>query len=328
MAMPNRTFNSPDYRYGFNGKEKDESGEFGNLTSYDFGARIYNPGIGRFLSSDFFSGKYPSSSPYSFAGNNPIIAIDVGGDSIWITPGQIERGKTGVLQVVNTLNVTISVLDVSRRGLSQTEINTIASSIQGELNQELNLRRSVDFANPEDPTKTERGIEKFVANVQVGVVNSMADVSDRDHLLVLVDDVTHDEGYLDGSYTEGVAKRPGKIAYVQTYPNVFWKYSVAEIIKISIHELGHSLGLKHTWEDGLPETGDRNSTNHMSYGEKRTELTNSQVLKIINSRADSNRGKNYEKVDSDKSGKWKSTSSKPYKGEVKKGDKIPKPIKD
>jgi RHS repeat-associated protein len=42
----------PKFRYGFNGKEADRSGEMGSLTHYDYGFRIYNPGIGKFLSMD------------------------------------------------------------------------------------------------------------------------------------------------------------------------------------------------------------------------------------------------------------------------------------
>lgn len=38
--------NFDSYRYGFNGKEKDDKGEFGSTTHYDYGFRIYNPGIG------------------------------------------------------------------------------------------------------------------------------------------------------------------------------------------------------------------------------------------------------------------------------------------
>ncbi len=79
MSMPNRTFNSPDYRYGFNGKEKDESGEFGNLTHYDYGFRIYNPGIGKFLSVDPLSPDYPELTPYQFASNTPIAGVDLDG---------------------------------------------------------------------------------------------------------------------------------------------------------------------------------------------------------------------------------------------------------
>jgi hypothetical protein len=66
----------------------------------------------------------------------------------------------------------------------------------------------------------------------------------------------------------------------------------------------------------------------MSYGNKRTEFTPSQVLEIIQNRAESNEGKNFEEVDKDNSTSWKSTNEKPYKGSVKKGDKIPKTIKN
>ncbi|MEM9836791.1 MAG: hypothetical protein AAF828_09835, partial [Bacteroidota bacterium] len=44
--------NGPKYRYGFNGKEADRNGEWGGLTHYDYGFRIYNPTVARFLSVD------------------------------------------------------------------------------------------------------------------------------------------------------------------------------------------------------------------------------------------------------------------------------------
>jgi RHS repeat-associated protein len=66
------------YRYGYNGKEKDNNGELG-LTTYDYGFRIYNPGLGRFLSVDPLAKKYPFYTPYQFAGNMPIQFIDLDG---------------------------------------------------------------------------------------------------------------------------------------------------------------------------------------------------------------------------------------------------------
>ncbi|HET9824144.1 MAG TPA: RHS repeat-associated core domain-containing protein [Chitinophagaceae bacterium] len=78
MVMPGRTFTaSSDYRYGFSGKEKDKN--VSSLTAYDYGFRIYNPAIGRFLSVDPLAKKYPMLSPYQFAGNNPIRYIDLDG---------------------------------------------------------------------------------------------------------------------------------------------------------------------------------------------------------------------------------------------------------
>ncbi len=40
--------------------------------------------IGRFLSVDRFAEKFPSTSPYSYASNNPILFIDINGDSTFV----------------------------------------------------------------------------------------------------------------------------------------------------------------------------------------------------------------------------------------------------
>ncbi|MFA6925213.1 MAG: RHS repeat-associated core domain-containing protein, partial [Bacteroidales bacterium] len=51
MLMPGRNFNTTTYRHGFNGKEKDDELK-GSGNSYDYGMRIYDPRLGRFLSVD------------------------------------------------------------------------------------------------------------------------------------------------------------------------------------------------------------------------------------------------------------------------------------
>ena len=70
---------SGGYRYGFNGKEKDDEGMGGGLSTYDYGFRIYNPALGRFLSVDPLTASYPWYTPYQFAGNKPIWCIDLDG---------------------------------------------------------------------------------------------------------------------------------------------------------------------------------------------------------------------------------------------------------
>jgi RHS repeat-associated protein len=67
-----------EYLYGFNGKERDGNGEFGS-TVYDYGFRIYNPSIAKFLSVDPLTKSYPMLTPYQFASNTPIAAIDLDG---------------------------------------------------------------------------------------------------------------------------------------------------------------------------------------------------------------------------------------------------------
>jgi len=72
------TGDTTGYRYGFNGKEMDNEVK-GNGAQYDYGFRIYDPRLGRFLSVDPLTASYPWYTPYQFAGNQPINAIDLDG---------------------------------------------------------------------------------------------------------------------------------------------------------------------------------------------------------------------------------------------------------
>ncbi|HEX8545319.1 MAG TPA: RHS repeat-associated core domain-containing protein, partial [Cytophagaceae bacterium] len=93
-----------DFRFGFNGKEKDDDGEFGK-TVYDYGFRIYNPGLGRFLSMDPLSKNYQFLSPYQFAENTPIFAIDLDGLEAVPNYGSYSYGKVGT-QMASSESVT------------------------------------------------------------------------------------------------------------------------------------------------------------------------------------------------------------------------------
>jgi RHS repeat-associated protein len=81
MEMPGRKYNPQGYRYGFNGKENDRSGEWGLGLVQDYGARIYSPGLGRWLSVDPLEATYPDLSPYVGMNNNPVYYIDPDGAS-------------------------------------------------------------------------------------------------------------------------------------------------------------------------------------------------------------------------------------------------------
>ena len=75
--MPGRGYNALGYRYGFNGKEKDSEWNSGN--NYDYGFRIYDSRLGRFLSEDPLSPDYPGKTPYDYAENDVIRCIDLDG---------------------------------------------------------------------------------------------------------------------------------------------------------------------------------------------------------------------------------------------------------
>ncbi len=86
--LAERTWQGSEYRYGYNSKERDnEINGFGN--AYDFGARIYNGRLGRWMSLDPLMQKYPSSSPFNFCLNNPILNIDPDGKFVIAVTGSL-----------------------------------------------------------------------------------------------------------------------------------------------------------------------------------------------------------------------------------------------
>ncbi len=76
MAMPDRKYalNNVKFRYGFNGKENEDE-----TSTQDYGFRIYNPALCKFLSVDPLTEKYPELTPYQFASNTPMQSIDLDG---------------------------------------------------------------------------------------------------------------------------------------------------------------------------------------------------------------------------------------------------------
>ncbi|MEZ5034841.1 MAG: RHS repeat-associated core domain-containing protein [Chitinophagaceae bacterium] len=100
MDMPGRQYSAGNgYRYGFNGKEKDTE----EPVQYDYGFRIYDPRLVRFKSVDPIARDYPWYTPYQFAGNTPIQAIDLDGGEPkgykWSNPYVTSHSGSGVKQI-------------------------------------------------------------------------------------------------------------------------------------------------------------------------------------------------------------------------------------
>ncbi len=75
MLQPGRNAQSENYRYGFQGQERDDEVKgAGNSINYTF--RMHDPRLGRMLSIDPMEMSLSFLSAYCFAANNPISFID------------------------------------------------------------------------------------------------------------------------------------------------------------------------------------------------------------------------------------------------------------
>ena len=82
-------------RWRFSGKE-DQSFLGASIPLLDFGARMYNPAIARWTAADPLSEKYHGISPYAYCLGNPIVNIDVKGDSVRVYIETVGLGHTWI----------------------------------------------------------------------------------------------------------------------------------------------------------------------------------------------------------------------------------------
>ncbi len=103
--MPGRQYNNGSYRYGFNGKENDNEVK-GTGNQQDYGMRIYDTRLGRFLSVDPIASDYPFLTTYQFASNTPIQAIDLDGlEKIYYLGAFSKTGKSTLISLVNKTKI-------------------------------------------------------------------------------------------------------------------------------------------------------------------------------------------------------------------------------
>jgi RHS repeat-associated protein len=114
------------YRYGFNGQEKDNEIKGGG-NSLDFGARVYDSRLGRWLSLDPFQANYPDLSPFNFVGNSPLMFIDPDGEKIINAEG---LRKLKAEAQIKKLTQSIVQLEISKKNYKDpSDIKAINNSI-------------------------------------------------------------------------------------------------------------------------------------------------------------------------------------------------------
>ena len=120
----------------FTGKELDD--EHG-LDWYYFGARFYDPEIGRFLGIDPYSDAYPSWTPYQYGLNNPVIYFDFDGRST-------VTDSSGNVIHVNTEDSDFSVYQTTtvQGGINELGIPGGSMSVKTKVGETENIDEFID----------------------------------------------------------------------------------------------------------------------------------------------------------------------------------------
>ncbi|MFQ9317641.1 DUF6443 domain-containing protein [Dysgonomonas mossii] len=94
--------------YKYNGKELDQ---MHGLNLYDYSARYYESAVGRFTTVDPHAENYYNWSPYSYALNNPVNAIDPDGRDSYLLIWFSNDGETGHAGIAMDNYVTQAIKD-------------------------------------------------------------------------------------------------------------------------------------------------------------------------------------------------------------------------
>lgn len=256
--LPGRTWQASEYRFAFNGKEKDDE-TYGDGNTLDFGARIYDSRLGKWFSRDPKSDFYPEISPYSYAMLNPIFMIDDGGKEVYVYWTFNAQNKP-------VLNIKITGIVINSGGGSPTaeEITNAILDLQKEMN--------VLYNNYADA-------EKYLFDVNIKLEFRSGqdnDIKDNDHTIYLVKESTMINPDLPSGdiVPAKVNHIGGRVAYF-----VSSRYSVfGALLSNGPHELGHWLGLRHPFETNY--SASYSPDNFMNWGNGNNSSNGFQFLQI------------------------------------------------
>ncbi len=225
--MSGRSFGT-DFAYNFNGKRTDKwNGDNGSYL--DFGARIQDARLGRFMSMDAHKAYYPSYSPYSFAADDPISLVDVDGNDWGVTI--TTNPDTGEKTLKFSLKAAV-IITAKTNQTSKSAATLIANGLK-VLAQNLSLYNNMNI--------------EF--DLDIRGIKTTAEIQPDDHVLEFADyKVMKSEE--TGQQARGKAQFYGK--YVAYSLDALDGYSDNSNLKTIPHELFHTLGLRHIFE-GIDE---------------------------------------------------------------------------
>lgn len=186
--------NGAAYRYGFNGMERDDEMK-GSGNSYDFGARMYDSRLGRWMSLDPLQAKYSSFSPYCFVANTPLIAIDPDGRDIYfvnrnLSPSSPKIRKQNFANIINYLNSAKAGKELLSEYLQDNTKNLYISI--GKVDIPGDAGNTIDYIDSEGkaskPNLTEIGGNSYLSNSKNVFDGTLIDNPDAENSFVVLNE--------------------------------------------------------------------------------------------------------------------------------------------
>jgi RHS repeat-associated protein len=255
----------------YNGKEMQDELSLGWL---DYGARMYQPEIGRFSTVDPEGEKFYPLSPYSYSANSPVLLSDPTGKDWTITTRENKDGSTTYV-----VSFKGAVLNSSGEKFEHAQMAEFANQITAGITQFISGTKLVD----EDGNPTGDNVE--IGTIDVRVIGDKDELEKDDHLINIKDRKDKDFDAGDGLRAKANAINGKEVSVSEGWFHDVRRGQYNELIP---HELGHTAGLMHPEDDNhlfglIPgETGGAPSSNFMrdSPTKPETGVTRAQIQRI------------------------------------------------
>ena len=179
-------------RYRYNGKELHTEL---NLGWYDYGARLYDPAIGRFTGVDPIAEKFTRVTTYNYAENEPVGSIDLWGLQRVMVNGIQRNTEPSYLsrkskEIASAVLNPIAALAVGSYKIDGTNINSVSNRIAENISNAAGLKED-NFAQASNAIRHTLGIaitsSRFGSETATRLFNAHEGIGPSDNVSVDMD---------------------------------------------------------------------------------------------------------------------------------------------